>query len=184
MRDCFVSFNQMGMRLLPYLAARHFAENYSALVSNCLNDLHHLISYSALISDFPGNDGPAVVSGVFRGAQHIIPEKEWKFWLLQFQDFVQLTVDTEVDLLKILRLYLTASTFEYVQDCKSYDEAIAKPNEVHVKLKNVNFARSCQQGHGIKLSQRKCEAIYQGLVQLAAWSAHRDYLCLWHSLKS
>ncbi|KRZ16210.1 hypothetical protein T11_11139 [Trichinella zimbabwensis] len=28
-----------------------------------------------LISDFPGNDGPAVVSGVFRGAQHIIREQ-------------------------------------------------------------------------------------------------------------
>ncbi|KRZ75170.1 hypothetical protein T10_2214 [Trichinella papuae] len=68
-------------------------------------------------------------------------EKEWKFWLLQFQDFVQLTVDPGVDLLKILRLYLTASTFEYVQECKSYDKAIATLNEVYVKLKNVIFAR-------------------------------------------
>ncbi|KRY22914.1 Retrovirus-related Pol polyprotein from transposon gypsy [Trichinella patagoniensis] len=53
-------------------------------------------------------------------------EKEWKFWLLQFQDFVQLTVDPGIDLLKILRLYLTASTFEYVQDCKTYDDAITE----------------------------------------------------------
>ncbi|KRZ49215.1 Actin, acrosomal process isoform [Trichinella nativa] len=43
-------------------------------------------------------------------------EKGWKFWLLQFQDFVQLTVEPGIYLLKILRLYLTASTFEYVQD--------------------------------------------------------------------
>ncbi|KRX38948.1 hypothetical protein T09_10323, partial [Trichinella sp. T9] len=53
-------------------------------------------------------------------------EKKWKFWLLQFQDFVQLTVEPGSDLVKILRLYLSGSTFEYVQDCKTYDEAIAK----------------------------------------------------------
>ncbi|KRX60337.1 Retrovirus-related Pol polyprotein from transposon gypsy [Trichinella sp. T9] len=68
-------------------------------------------------------------------------EKGWKFWLLQFQDFVQLTVESGIDLLKILRLYLTASTFEYVQDCKTYDDAIAKVNEVYVKLKDVTFSR-------------------------------------------
>ncbi|KRZ96812.1 hypothetical protein T08_16584 [Trichinella sp. T8] len=68
-------------------------------------------------------------------------EKGWKFWLLQFQDFVQLTVEPGIDLLKIFRLYLTASTFEYVQDCKTYDDEIAKVNEVYVKLKDVTFSR-------------------------------------------
>ncbi|KRY45197.1 hypothetical protein T03_7324 [Trichinella britovi] len=68
-------------------------------------------------------------------------EKKWKFWLLQFQDFVQLTVEPGSDLVKILRLYLSGSTFEYVQDCKTYDEAIAKLNEVYVKPKNVIFVR-------------------------------------------
>ncbi|KRZ76304.1 hypothetical protein T10_1730 [Trichinella papuae] len=68
-------------------------------------------------------------------------EKEWKFWLLQFEDFVQLTVDAWISLLKVLRLYLTAATFEYVKDCKSYDEAIVKLNEVYIKLKNGIFAR-------------------------------------------
>ncbi|KRY65663.1 hypothetical protein T4B_9421 [Trichinella pseudospiralis] len=66
-------------------------------------------------------------------------EKEWKFWPFQFQDFVQPTVDLEIVLLKILHLFLTASTFEYVQDCKSYDEVMAKLNEFYVKLKNVIF---------------------------------------------
>ncbi|KRX12875.1 hypothetical protein T07_5829 [Trichinella nelsoni] len=61
--------------------------------------------------------------------------------LLQFQDFVQLTVETGINLLKILRLSLSGSTFEYVQNCKTYDDAIAKQNEVYVKLKNVIFAR-------------------------------------------
>ncbi|KRY45454.1 Retrovirus-related Pol polyprotein from transposon gypsy [Trichinella britovi] len=68
-------------------------------------------------------------------------EKGWKFWLLQFQDFVQLTVEPGIDLLKNLRLYLTASTFEYVQDCKTYDDEIAKVNEVYVKPKDVTFSR-------------------------------------------
>ncbi|KRX78435.1 Actin, acrosomal process isoform [Trichinella sp. T6] len=53
-------------------------------------------------------------------------EKGWKFWLLQFQDFVQLTVEPGIYLLKIWRLYLIASTFEYVQDCKTYDDEIAR----------------------------------------------------------
>ncbi|KRX34532.1 hypothetical protein T05_1347 [Trichinella murrelli] len=56
-------------------------------------------------------------------------------------NFVQLTVEPGSDLVKILRLYLSGSTFEYVQDCKNYDEAIAKLNEVYVKPKNVIFAR-------------------------------------------
>ncbi|KRZ74453.1 Uncharacterized protein T10_6152 [Trichinella papuae] len=68
-------------------------------------------------------------------------EKEWKFWPLQFQDFVQLTVDPGIDLLKILRLFLTASTFENVQNCKSYDEVIAKLNEFYVKLKKRHFCK-------------------------------------------
>ncbi|KRZ16133.1 hypothetical protein T11_17666 [Trichinella zimbabwensis] len=68
-------------------------------------------------------------------------EKEWKFWLLQFDDFVQLTVDAGISLLKVLRLYLTAATFVYVKDCKSYDESIAKVNEVYVKSKNGILAR-------------------------------------------
>ncbi|KRX13315.1 Retrovirus-related Pol polyprotein from transposon 17.6, partial [Trichinella nelsoni] len=52
-----------------------------------------------------------------------------------------LTVETGIDLLKILRLSLSGSTFEYVQNCKTYDDAIAKLNEGYVKLKNVIFAR-------------------------------------------
>ncbi|KRX27151.1 hypothetical protein T07_1140 [Trichinella nelsoni] len=63
-------------------------------------------------------------------------EKEWKFWLLQFEDDVPLTVDAGISLLKVLRLHLTAATFEYVKGCKSYDEAVAEVKEVYVKPKN------------------------------------------------
>ncbi|KRZ14517.1 hypothetical protein T11_4705 [Trichinella zimbabwensis] len=69
-------------------------------------------------------------------------EKEWKFWPLQFQDFVQLTVDPAIDLLKILLLFLTVSTFENVKHCKSYDEVIAKLNEFYVKLKKRHFCKA------------------------------------------
>ncbi|KRY49099.1 Retrovirus-related Pol polyprotein from transposon gypsy [Trichinella britovi] len=86
-------------------------------------------------------------------------EKEWMFWLLQFQDFVQLTVDPGIDLLKILLLYLTASTFEYVQDCKTYDDAITKLNEFYVKPKNVIFARY----EFISMKQRDGESLEEFL---------------------
>ncbi|KRX14048.1 hypothetical protein T07_298 [Trichinella nelsoni] len=98
-------------------------------------------------------------------------EKEWKFWLLQFQDFVQLTVDPGIDLLKILRLYLTASTFKYVQDCKTYDEAIAKLNEVYVKPKNVIFARY----EFISRKQRDGESLKEFLHALQRLSKNCAY---------
>ncbi|KRZ69283.1 hypothetical protein T10_11777 [Trichinella papuae] len=98
-------------------------------------------------------------------------EKEWKFWLLQFQDFVQLTMDPGVDLLKILRLYLTASTFEYVQDCKSYEEAIAKLNEVYVKPKNVILARY----EFISRKQRDGESLEEFLRALQRLSKNCEY---------
>ncbi|KRZ16325.1 Retrovirus-related Pol polyprotein from transposon TNT 1-94 [Trichinella zimbabwensis] len=49
-------------------------------------------------------------------------EREWKLWLLQFEDFVELAIDPGINLLK------------------SYDEAIVKLNEVYIKLKNGIFA--------------------------------------------
>ncbi|KRZ72456.1 Retrovirus-related Pol polyprotein from transposon 17.6 [Trichinella papuae] len=98
-------------------------------------------------------------------------EKEWKFWLLQFQDFVQLTMDPGVDLLKILRLYLTTSTFEYVQDCKSYEEAIAKLNDVYVKPKNVIFARY----EFISRKQRDGESLEEFLHALQRLSKNCEY---------
>ncbi|KRZ96753.1 Retrovirus-related Pol polyprotein from transposon 17.6 [Trichinella sp. T8] len=98
-------------------------------------------------------------------------EKEWKFWLLQFQDFVQLTVDPGIDLLKILRLYLTASTFEYVQDCKTYDDAITKLNEVYVKLQNVIFARY----EFISRKQRDSESLEEFVHALQRMSKNCEY---------
>ncbi|KRX51749.1 hypothetical protein T09_14994 [Trichinella sp. T9] len=98
-------------------------------------------------------------------------EKEWKFRLLQFQDFVQLTVEPGIDLLKILRLYLTGSTFEYVQGCKTYDEAIAKPNEVYVKPKYVIFARH----EFISRKQRDGESLEEFLHALQRLSKNCEY---------
>ncbi|XP_003370003.1 zinc knuckle protein [Trichinella spiralis] len=98
-------------------------------------------------------------------------EKKWKFWLLQFQDFVQLTVEPGIDLVKILRLYLTGSTFEYVQDCKTYDEAIAKLNEVYVKPKNVIFARY----EFISRKQRDGESLEEFLHALQRLSKNCEY---------
>ncbi|KRZ96710.1 Retrovirus-related Pol polyprotein from transposon gypsy [Trichinella sp. T8] len=98
-------------------------------------------------------------------------EKEWKFWLLQFQDFVQLTVEPGIDLLKILRLYPTGSTLEYVQGCKTDDEAIVKPNEVYVKPKYVIFARH----EFISRKQRDGESLEEFLHALQPLSKNCEY---------
>ncbi|KRY15368.1 Actin, acrosomal process isoform [Trichinella patagoniensis] len=98
-------------------------------------------------------------------------EKEWKFWLLQFQDFVQLTVEPGIDLLKILRLYLTASTFEYLQECKTYDDEIAKLNEIYVKLKDVTFSRY----EFISRKQRDSESLVEFLHALQRLSKNCEY---------
>ncbi|KRX47233.1 hypothetical protein T05_9199 [Trichinella murrelli] len=69
-------------------------------------------------------------------------EKEWKFLFLQFEDVVPLTVDAGISLWKVLRLHLTAATFEYVKSCKSYDEAVAEVKEVYVKPKKETEIRT------------------------------------------
>ncbi|KRZ67313.1 hypothetical protein T10_4519 [Trichinella papuae] len=68
-------------------------------------------------------------------------EREWKFWLMQLNDFVQLTADLGMDRLIILNLHLASFTFEYVQDCSTYDETVSKVNEVSVKPKNCSRRR-------------------------------------------
>ncbi|KRY59825.1 Retrovirus-related Pol polyprotein from transposon [Trichinella britovi] len=70
-------------------------------------------------------------------------EKEWKFWLLQFQDF----------------------------DCKTYDESIAKLNEVYVKPKNVIFARY----EFISRKQRDGESLEEFLHALQPLSKNCEY---------
>ncbi|KRX40031.1 Retrovirus-related Pol polyprotein from transposon gypsy [Trichinella murrelli] len=70
-------------------------------------------------------------------------EKEWKFWLFQFQDF----------------------------DCKTYDESIAKLNEVYVKPKNVIFARY----EFISRKQRDGESLEEFLHALQQLSKNCEY---------
>ncbi|OUC47813.1 hypothetical protein D917_06637 [Trichinella nativa] len=87
------------------------------------------------------------------------------------EDFVQLTVEPGIDLVKILRLYLTGSTFEYVQGCKTYDDTIAKLNEVYVKPKYVIFARH----EFISRKQRDGESLEEFLHALQRLSKNCEY---------
>ncbi|KRZ03170.1 hypothetical protein T11_16290 [Trichinella zimbabwensis] len=65
---------------------------------------------------------------------------------MQLNDFVQLTADLGMDRLIILNLHLASFTFEYVQDCNTYDETVSKVNEVSVKPKNVIFSSVADAG--------------------------------------
>ncbi|KRY16778.1 hypothetical protein T12_10332 [Trichinella patagoniensis] len=65
----------------------------------------------------------------------------------------------------------TASTFEYVQDCKTYDDAITKLNEVYVKPKNVIFARY----EFISRKQRDGESLEGFLHALQRMSKNCEY---------
>ncbi|OUC41116.1 hypothetical protein D917_00483 [Trichinella nativa] len=66
---------------------------------------------------------------------------------------------------------LTASTFEYVQGCKTYDEAIAKLNEVYVKPKYVIFARH----EFISRKQRDGESLEEFLHALQRLNKNCEY---------
>ncbi|KRX21394.1 Retrovirus-related Pol polyprotein from transposon 17.6 [Trichinella nelsoni] len=90
-------------------------------------------------------------------------------WTLH-RDKVERVVGT-VKPVKILRLYLTGSTFEYVQDCKTYDEAIAKLSEVYVKPKNVIFARY----EFISRKQRDDESLEEFLHAFQRLSKNCEY---------
>ncbi|KRY38399.1 Actin, acrosomal process isoform [Trichinella spiralis] len=66
---------------------------------------------------------------------------------------------------------LTASTFEYVQGCKTYDDAIAKLSEVYVKPKNVIFARY----EFISRKQRDGESLEEFLHALQRLSKYCEF---------
>ena len=66
--------------------------------------------------------------------------KEWNHRLRTFSNFMQVTEQHNPDKLNILINYLAPSAFEYIADCKSYDDVIhvlkmyAKPpNEVYAR---------------------------------------------------
>ena len=72
----------------------------------------------------------------------------FKYWIATLESFLQ-AVETgqaaidpsdEVNRRGLLVNFLTPSVYQYIEDCKTYEAAVAELKQVYVKTKNV-FAR-------------------------------------------
>ena len=100
--------------------------------------------------------------------------KELKHWLKVFEDFLERchaaaqAQDGAADpnRLQILFAYVSPDVYEYIEDCETYDAAIAKLKSIFIKTPNVIFARH-------KLATRKqqpgetLEEYFQSLHKLS-----------------
>ena len=72
--------------------------------------------------------------------------KEWKHWFKTFNNYLEVIAQTlpagrEVDKLKALINCVSCNVFEFIEDCETYEAAIAKLKNVYVKTPNEVFAR-------------------------------------------
>jgi len=73
----------------------------------------------------------------------------FKYWIATFESFLQ-AVETgqaaidpsvEVNRRGLLVNFLTPSAYQYIEDCETYEAAVAELKRVYVKTKNNVFAR-------------------------------------------
>ena len=73
----------------------------------------------------------------------------FKYWIATFESFLQ-AVETgqgaidpsvEVNRRGLLVNFLTTSAYQYIEDCETYEAAVAELKRVYVKTKNNVFAR-------------------------------------------
>ncbi|XP_076052612.1 uncharacterized protein LOC143032026 [Oratosquilla oratoria] len=67
--------------------------------------------------------------------------KEWKHWHRTFQNFMEESGETAPNKLKALVNCVSPSVYELIEDCATYEGAVAKLESVYVKLPNEIFAR-------------------------------------------
>ena len=81
--------------------------------------------------------------------------KEWQHWLCTFNNFLSALDSTQINKLNLLINYISPNVYEYVTDCKGFEEAISLLNGIYIKPKNEIFARhllaSCKQDSGQSL---------------------------------
>ena len=83
---------------------------------------------------------------------------DWLHWKRTFDNFIGKVKDIDEDeKLNLLINYIAPSVFEYVSECKTYDEAINILNSTYVKVTNEIYARhklsNRNQGSGESLDQ-------------------------------
>ena len=71
--------------------------------------------------------------------------KEWKYWLRTLQNFPDSLNSNDsntgnIDKLNLLINLVSPAVYKYIADCKTYDEAISKLNELYINPSNEIFA--------------------------------------------
>ncbi|XP_064080666.1 uncharacterized protein LOC135197536 [Macrobrachium nipponense] len=67
--------------------------------------------------------------------------KEWKHWHQTFTNFIEESGDAAPDKLRALVNCVSPSVYELIEDCSTFESAIAKLESAYVKLPNEVFAR-------------------------------------------
>ena len=87
-------------------------------------------------------------------------DKQWQHWFRTFNNFLQSLSQLEPDKLNMLINYIAPSTYGYIADSATYEDAIGILQGLYVKPKNEVFARhqlaTCKQEQGQSLDQYLC----------------------------
>lgn len=67
--------------------------------------------------------------------------KEWLHWKRTFDNFLSVLTQERLNKLTVLANFVSPSIFQYIEDCKEYDEAIQTLQALFVKPRNEIFAR-------------------------------------------
>ncbi len=67
--------------------------------------------------------------------------KEWLHWKRTFANFLSVLPQEDLDKLTVLANFVSLSIFQYIEDCREYDEAIQTLQALFVKPRNEIFAR-------------------------------------------
>ena len=78
--------------------------------------------------------------------------KEWLYWFRTFENFVGVLPGDGLVKLKVLTNYVSPRIFEYVEQCETYESAVATLKALYIKPTNEVFARhllaTCRQRNG------------------------------------
>ena len=67
--------------------------------------------------------------------------KDWLHWIRTFENFLTVLPRDELNKLQVLTNYISPPIFEYIEHCRTYDEAIGILKALYVKPTNEVFAR-------------------------------------------
>lgn len=68
-------------------------------------------------------------------------EKDWLHWICTFENFISALPTQGLNKLQLLVNYVSPRTYEYIEHCGTYAEAIATLKDLYIKPTNEIFAR-------------------------------------------